>query len=380
MNYKGPHRFENEESDIQAMIGARFLVRADISTCFPSMYTHSIPWALHGRNIAKGNHSILLAGNLLDKVTQNVRDGQTNGLLIGPHTSNVLSEIILTSVDEAMIKKGCRSVRHIDDYVHYTATHSDAEDFIRELSVQLREFELVLNERKTKILPMPIPLEEDWVRELHLLALPDTNGIRFSAVRSFMDSALKIAQREANSAVLSYAIKMVPDNLNLRAKRLFMQYVVNLAVLYPYLAPLLDEHIFGKHSYSGMETVVVKFVEQLLSIGIKRLYPDAIAHGLYYAIKHDLSLNMGNIEDAIIDIDDCLTLVLLLEYAKRNSMISLEDKIRVRADKLKGGEPRDKDRYWLLIYQVWNAQELRSEGQAFLAELKGKAQGFLRIP
>ena len=279
-----------------------------------------------------------------------------------------------------MIKKGCRSVRHIDDYVHYTATHSDAEDFIRELSVQLREFELVLNERKTKILPMPIPLEEDWVRELHLLALPDTNGIRFSAVRSFMDSALKIAQREANSAVLSYAIKMVPDNLNLRAKRLFMQYVVNLAVLYPYLAPLLDEHIFGKHSYSGMETVVVKFVEQLLSIGIKRLYPDAIAHGLYYAIKHDLSLNMGNIEDAIIDIDDCLTLVLLLEYAKRNSMISLEDKIRVRADKLKGGEPRDKDRYWLLIYQVWNAQELRSEGQAFLAELKGKAQGFLRIP
>ena len=380
MNYRGPHRFEHEETDIRQMIGARYAVHADISNCFPSIYTHSIPWAIHGRNAAKGNRSILLAGNLLDTVTQNTRDRQTNGLLIGPHAANVLSEVILTSVDASLLKKGYRAVRHIDDYVHYARTLSDAEEFIRDLSVQLREYELVLNERKTKIVAMPIPLHEDWIRELQLMGLPDRGAIRFSEVRSLMDSALRIAEREKNSRVLNYAIKMVPDRLNSRGKRLFVQHAVNLAVLYPYLAPQLDEHVFEKHCYQGMETVVHQFVEELLSIGIRRLYPDAIAHSLYYAIKYDIPLKLGPIEDSIIAIDDCLTLVLLLEYAKRHGMSNLEKKIRTRANRLKGGELRYMDRYWLLIYQVWNAQELNSEKQSFLSDLKRKGMVFLRFP
>ena len=380
MNYKGPHRFEHEETDIRHMMGARYAVRADISNCFPSIYTHSIPWAIHGRNAAKGNRSILLAGNLLDTVTQNTRDRQTNGLLIGPHASSVLSEVILTSVDASLLKKGFHAVRHIDDYVHYAATHSDAEDFIRELAVQLREYELALNERKTKIVAMPIPLHDDWIRELQLMRLPDTSAIRFSEVRSLMDSALRIAEREKNSRVLNYAIKMVPDRLNSRAKRLFMQHVVNLAILYPYLAPLLDEHVFEKHGYQGMRTVVHQFVAELLSIGIKRLFPDAIAHSLYYAIKYDIALNLGPIEDSIIAIDDCLTLVLLLEYARRRGMSNLAQKISTRANGLKGGESRDKDRYWLLIYQIWSVQELNTEKQSFLSDLKRSRMVFLRFP
>lgn len=35
------------------LIGKRYVVKADISTCFPSIYTHSIPWALAGKATAK---------------------------------------------------------------------------------------------------------------------------------------------------------------------------------------------------------------------------------------------------------------------------------------------------------------------------------------
>ncbi|MGI4718194.1 MAG: RNA-directed DNA polymerase [Janthinobacterium lividum] len=80
MSYKGSERFENEEDELQWMTGAQFQVKADIAKCFPSIYTHSIPWALHGQGVAKANSSITaLAGNLLDKCTQNTRDRQTNG-------------------------------------------------------------------------------------------------------------------------------------------------------------------------------------------------------------------------------------------------------------------------------------------------------------
>ena len=107
------------------MTGAHFFVNVDISNCYPSIYTHSIPWALHGRSKSKQNRSVLLPGYLLDKATQSSRDGQTNGLVIGPHTSSVISEIILTEIDHVMIKKGYKQfTRHIDDYRFFAKTYN----------------------------------------------------------------------------------------------------------------------------------------------------------------------------------------------------------------------------------------------------------------
>ena len=380
MNYEGKERFENEEADIRGMTGAHYVVCADISNCFPSIYTHSIPWALHGRGKSKTDRSVLLEGNLLDRVTQCTRDGQTNGILIGPHSSNVISEIILTRIDYEMIQKGYnRFHRYIDDYTFYARTHKEAERFIHDLGMQLRVYELVLNENKTKILPMPLPVKEDWHRELNSFRLPAKGAtIRFGRVRSFLDLALKLAHGAESYAVLNYAIKMVPPNLDDRTKRLFVQETINLALLYPYLAPILDEHVFDKHCYDGIETVILDFTEQLLTMGIQRIYSDAIAHALYYSLKHNLQLSTP--EETlreVIKIDDCISDVLLLEYAKRYRINSIRDAIRRRVDKLKDVETREQDRYWLLIYQVWREKTLRDQNQSFLAELRRKHFSFI---
>lgn len=373
MNYKEKEHSENEETDIRKMTGAYYVVRTDISNCFSSIYTHSIPWALHGRSKSKKNRSTLLEGNLLDKVTQGTRDGQTNGLLVGPHPSNVVSEIILTKIDHEMIQKGYKRFhRYIDDYTFYAKTHDEAEKFIHDLGMQLREYELVLNDSKTEILPMPLPIQTDWVRELKSFRLPTKGAlVRFGTVRSFLDLALKLAHGAETYAVLYYAIKMMPRNLDSRSKRLFVQETINLALIYPYLAPILEKHVFEKHRYDGIEKVILDFIEQLLAVGIQRIFPDAIAHALYYSLKHNLELNTPeNKLREVIEIDDCLSNVLLLEYAKRYEAESIRKNIRRRTAKLKGTETREKDRFWLLIYQLWSEKTLNDEGQQFLAELK----------
>ena len=383
MNYKGKEHFENEEADIINMMGAYYIVRTDISNCFPSIYTHSIPWALHGRSKSKKDRSVLLKGNILDKATQGTRDGQTNGLLIGPHASNVISEIILTRIDDEMIRKRYkRFSRYIDDYTFYAKTHNEAENFIRDLGMQLREYELVLNGKKTEILPMPLPIKKDWVRELNSFPLPDKGAIvRFGTVRSLLDLALKLAHGAETYAVLNYAIKMVPPRLDSRAKRLFVQEAINLALLYPYLCPILDEHVFDKYRYDGIEEVISGFIERLLEIGIQRIYLDAITYALYYSLKYDLQFDIAECElrEKIIPVDDCLSNVLLLEYAKRNKIKSIRYAIRKHAKKLKGMETREKDRFWLLIYQLWREKTLNNEGQLFLAELKRKRFSFVRF-
>ena len=52
-------------------VGTRYLLRADISQFYPSIYTHTIPWAAHTKGIAKASFNNMgLFGNVLDKELQ----------------------------------------------------------------------------------------------------------------------------------------------------------------------------------------------------------------------------------------------------------------------------------------------------------------------
>lgn len=381
MNYEGKQRFENEETDIRSRAGAQYMAQADISACFQSIYTHSIPWALHGKERGKKYRSHKIPGNLIDRVTRGTRDGQTNGLIVGPHASNVISEIILTRVDDSMMKKGYKNfTRYIDDYAFYAKTYQEAEDFIRQIGLTLREYDLTLNAEKTEILSLPRPIEKDWIRELKTFPFPTEGEISFESVRLFLDLALELAHKNETYAVLNYAIKMVPDQLDKRAKRLFTLEAVNLALKYPYLASLLQEHVFDNHAFNGITEVIRDSVKQLLDIGIQKLYPDAISYALYYSLAYDVQIrDIESLAGKIIEVDDCVADVLLLEYARRHRIDKIRRQVRRRADKLKSMEQREKDRFWLLIYQLWPEATLRGVGQTFLADLKHEDFAFVRL-
>ena len=375
MNYQGMHRFELEEEEIRWAAGSTHVAVADISACFPSIYTHSIPWALHGRTNSKQKRGLLqLSGNVLDKTTQGLRDGQTNGLLIGPHSSNVISEIVLTQVDKRLLNAGYQKLkRYIDDYHYYADSYDDAERFIRELGLALREFELNINEKKTRIQQLPQPIEENWVREINRFSFPADRPVSFSSVRSFLDLALELAEKAGTSSPLNYAFKMLPKNLNPRAKRLLVQEAINLSLLFPYLAPVLGPYIFEQHEYVGIEGPITDFANKLAKQGIKRIYPDAIAHSLYYGIKYDCLLTLTDEEfRQIIELNDCIANVLLLEYATKNRLAGVMKLLKKQANALKVPSlpVGDVDRQWLFVYQMWNEADLRSAGQSFLADLK----------
>ncbi len=399
MNYKGNERFRLEEDEQKWMSGAQYVVEADIATCFPSIYTHSIPWALDGKAKAKSSNSVTeLPGNLLDKCTYNTRDRQTNGLLIGPHASNIISEIILTQIDADLQAKGHHKVkRHVDDYRCYAGTYEDAEKFIKDLGMALRAYEMSLNERKTKIVPLPGPSEEDWVSVLNRHPLPRDQALKFSDIRSFLDRALTCAQTIGKSTPLVYAIKVLarahsksssgnrdgapPRELNLRARRMYALEAMNLALAYPYLAPMLDECVFTPYWHDGLKDKIAEFATALVQLGLRKLYPDAIAHAIFLALKYDVVLGLADehLTD-VVALDDCIATVLLLEYAKVHGLGELVSAVKERANELTSADNRDKDKHWLLIYQVWTEAELRGRKQSFLAELKGMGFQFFVMP
>lgn len=121
----------------------RYLLFADLVRFYPSIYTHSIAWVLHSKSVAKVNHGTSLLGNEIDMLVRNCQDGQTNGIPIGPDTSLLISEVLLSKVDLTLSKFGLKGFRYMDDYELVFDSESDALGALSKLEYALLDFELL---------------------------------------------------------------------------------------------------------------------------------------------------------------------------------------------------------------------------------------------
>src|SRR3546814_5011434 len=71
---------------------------------YPSIYTHSIAWAILGKaHVKASHHTTAFKGhfaNHLDKAVGAGQEGQTIGIPIGPDTSRIIAELVAVVVEE----------------------------------------------------------------------------------------------------------------------------------------------------------------------------------------------------------------------------------------------------------------------------------------
>ena len=354
--------------EIEILIGKKFLVKTNISTCFPSIYTHSLGWALVGKEIAKQNmNDDGKWYNQLDKCTRNERYGETHGLIIGPHTSNVLSEIVLTEVDKRMMELGYEYVRNIDDYSCYVKDENEAKRFIEDLSKALREYDLFLNHKKTKIIKLPISAENEWVRKLNSFQFNEEK-IKFSTVRAYLDMAIDLTENFKDAAILKYSIKVInKKQLTKNAENYFIKTIFHYALIYQYLIPLLDKEIFSRYQILNDDMYII--INKIYENGIENNNYEAVMFGIYYAIKYNIELKNIDVQQLLIQ-DNCLVPLLGYRYFKTNTRN--KKIIKDYARKLKGLQ--EMDRNWLFIYEVLPADELDNDWKA----LKRKRVSFIK--
>ncbi|MDN8760337.1 hypothetical protein Q0M59_18370, partial [Staphylococcus aureus] len=66
-------------------------------------------------------------------------------------------------------------IRNIDDYTCYTASISEANNFLYSLQKHLRNYGLSLNYKKTKIDKLPKETEENWIRNIKTFFIKNSN-------------------------------------------------------------------------------------------------------------------------------------------------------------------------------------------------------------
>jgi len=341
--------------ELRQAFGERFVVHADISNCYPSIYTHSIPWAALGRSVAKTRRGPNEWFNALDKCVRDANRSETHGIVIGPGTSSVVAEFILGAIDEALRDDFTHS-RFVDDYQAFCATEEDALDFVRRLSDELRGFNLSLNARKTAIRPLPCTNSADWVHQLSLWA-PSGDVLSLHDVVNYLDLAHSMSAREPDGSVLKYAIKAVRGQQKTDdALFALISYTFNLALHNPVLVPLLGEMFDDMRS----RDIALNYGESILCM-VERFArsrcADGLSWALYYAENQGVTVS-GSLADEIVRCGDCLTLAQL----RRVGCADARRMVREFADSLVSTvvdeiDKYELDQYWVLLYELFVDRE-----------------------
>ncbi|WP_297522476.1 RNA-directed DNA polymerase [uncultured Clostridium sp.] len=346
MNYTDWKKDGNPELNL--LIGRQYKVKADISNCFPSIYTHSLSWALVGKQLGKQERTTGW-NNELDKCVRYMKNGETQGLLIGPHSSNLLSEIILCKIDSNLSK--WRYVRNIDDYTCYVKSHDEAQRFLNELRDELREFGLVLNHKKTEIIELPVISGEKWINKLNLISiLEKKDKLDYKGVQIYLDWAIELMKKhKMNTAILSYAFKVLGNKiLTQNAKKYCIKMFFHLTLIYPYLVLILEDSIFKKFEVKNADILVLS--QELFNKGLEEKNYEIISYAVYYAIKYEFDIEELNVED-IIRCNDCICKVISYIYFKKNGKDKELQELVNHAKELVVDED-EFNKNWLFVYEA----------------------------
>lgn len=176
-SYKGYNRIYNFYKDNNFFnLEKKFRVmwNLDVANCFNNIYTHSIEWAIKGKDYSKS--TVLIDQRfpaILDKLMQYSNHSETNGIPIGSEFSRIFSEIIFQRIDrniiDSLLKKNYTFdvdycfYRYVDDFILFSKNENIAEIVYKEINDKLSEYNLYLGDSKLKKYNRPFLTEKSNV-------------------------------------------------------------------------------------------------------------------------------------------------------------------------------------------------------------------------
>lgn len=190
-------------------------VRTDIARFYPSIYTHSIAWAILGKGYVKAKHKAQAFkasfANHLDKAVGAGQEGQTIGIPIGPDTSRIFAELIAVEIEQLakihVLGFEERAVRFVDDILIGLNDHETAAAVLSGLSLALYEYQLELNPEKTSTFGLGCAHTPEWVHFIQNFRLNPREKRQRTDLDSFFEHAFFLSDQNRRENVLLFAAK-----------------------------------------------------------------------------------------------------------------------------------------------------------------------------
>lgn len=346
----------------QIRANAQYICQADVLNYYPSIYTHSIPWAMHGKAAAKRDRSSSLVGNTLDKILREAQWGQTVGIPVGPDTSFLVSEIMLGAVDaEVHSKLASPGMRWYVDYEISFTDYGRASEFLVHLESILDNYQLNLSMLKTKISTLPSPFIDSWPATIKNIRLSHSPAKQADDLFHLFNTAFSICTEHPKSGILRYAIKKLYSPLISKQSdrmivhefnwSLVQHFLFQVAIAEPNSIPV----VLGIISYYKMQGYGVDAegleccLLHILSNQADRSLSSDVAWAIWGCIENQIEIpNELARKASMIECDVCS---LTLLHARSLNIVSTDADLTAIDELI--DESDFQSCHWLLSYESW---------------------------
>jgi len=292
--------------ETRTRLNNRFILKTDISRFYHSVYTHSIPWAILTKPIAKEKRSFTQSyANRLDYWVRMGQDQQTVGIPIGPDTSLLIAELVMQRCDREVASKlpGLRGHRYIDDYELGFRYRTRAEDSYHHLEQILGKYELALNPLKTSIHALPQDSESPWVSEITSFLIRTGATTQRADLRRYFDLAFRHQNASREEPVLQLAVARL-RNLHVHEQcwERFQHLLLLAASPYPACLPYVLENIILRVNKGNpldkdsLEEVLNTLIEEHACLP----HSSEVAWSIWASIALDIPIH----SDAVAELED----------------------------------------------------------------------------
>lgn len=332
--------------------GYKYLLKLDLSKCYENIYTHSITWSMYGKE--KSKLELLKPKKTqdpqykkiddLDTCVRSINNNETKGVPTGPLSSRIISEVILTSIDNILSSEGYHFKRYVDDYNFYFRNEVEIHEFLPRFQNLLYDYKQHINTEKTQVQKYPYQLMSDFSDELK------NHDFSNKGFLNYIEKAIEL-HNFGHKGALKYALKVIGKmKVPNKEKDVVFAHIINLMLTYPNLSEHIHVLILNNSFTFNVETETT--VNEILKHCIKNRYEIETIWLLTIMGSLKMEINAENL-CSILDQAEPLTTILALDYIKYHSLHSSHNiknaisvlKLKLKTEKVYGEK-------WLLIYEI----------------------------
>lgn len=365
---------EFRNSLLKTSIDKLIEVRVDISKFYPTIYTHSVAWALLGKDKAKqyfkqkDNLDTLIASGdtnaelykyaeSVDMAIRACQERQSIGIPIGPDTSHIIAEIVACRIDEILKARfssiGLKACRYYDDYYLYVSSKDEADKVLKGLQLILSEFQLEINEAKVKIREFPFAFEDEFTTSLHSFDFKKTN--QTNSIKHYFSMLWAFAERNPKKTdwIFKYALRIFEFSTIVIQKnswKVFEDLLIKTALVEPAILDILTRVFITYNSY--LDTDSKEKLKRLVNLVIKEhcavRHNFEMAWALWIAKTFEIDIEEQSAID-IIATKDSISILILLDLINNSTLVKGSPNVADIEAELKDDILMSEN--WLLAYE-----------------------------
>lgn len=313
-------------------------VKIDISKFYPTIYTHTIPWSILGKESAKRLFKLSKAelaalidagdsgainyinADKLDTAIRACQDRQSIGVPIGPDTSHIIAELIACRIDNIIQERfndlDIEAVRFYDDYYIFVNTFDEADKVIKGLQLILNEYQLEINDKKVEISEYPFPFENDWVTQLNQFEFKGTN--KQNSLKHYFSLLWDIGAKHKSRTdwVFKYALRTFEYRtveIDRNSWELFENLLFKTSLIQPAILDITTRILLSYREYLNEESLIKIgiLVRDIIKIHASINHSFEVSWALWLAKSFNIQISEETANSVIETKDDFSILILL---------------------------------------------------------------------